>query len=214
MDSRSLHITGGRNRGFTLVEMIVTIGIIIMAAGFIAPAVTKIFQDRRIENAASVVITAINEARNATVTKKQKHSVVFLKQGVRLYRHPKETIDDSGGFEGDPRSINATEVELISYSMPCARMESEDLPEMLVAQSEGLSQDDWKPLRGDLYLTLNLDGTIDFGALTDVPSYKFNADPPYGGDLIISQRGDSRVCYVDIKATGRAGSKVAELESD
>ena len=64
------------------------------------------------------------------------------------------------------------------------------------------------------YLNLNFDGTIDFQALTDIPSYKFDADPPYGGDLIIAQRGDLRVCYVDIKPTGRAGSKVAELESD
>ncbi|MAJ27823.1 hypothetical protein CBD41_00290 [bacterium TMED181] len=212
MFSRSLSRTDSGQRGFTLVEMIVTIGIIIMAAGFIAPAVTKIFQDRRIENAASVVITAINEARNSTVTKKQKHSVVFLKRGVRIYRHPKR--DDAGGFEGGLRSVNATDVELISYSMPCARLEAEDLPDMLVAQSDGLSQDDWKPATGDVYLDLNLDGTIDFRALTDIPSYKFDADPPYGGDLMIFQRGDIRVCYVDIKATGRAGSKVAELESD
>ncbi len=201
-----------RCKGFTLVEMIVTIGIIIMAAGFIAPAVTKIFQDRRIENAASVVITAINEARNSTVTKKQKHSVVFLKKGVRIYRHPKG--EDPGGFEGRLRSVNATDVDLISYSMPCARLEAEDLPEQLIAQDDGLTQDDWKPMRGDLYLSLNLDGTIDFNALSDVPSYKFDADPPYGGDLIIAQIGTYKVCYVDIKATGRAGSKVAELESD
>ena len=212
MFSRSLSLDDSNQRGFTLVEMIVTIGIIIMAAGFIAPAVTKIFQDRRIENAASVIITAINEARNSTVTKKQKHSVIFLKKGVRIYRHPKG--EDLGGFEGGLRSVNATDVDLISYSMPCARMESEDLPDELVAQSEGLSQDDWKPMNGDLYLDLNFDGTINFRALTDIPSYKFDAEPPYGGDLMISQIGDLRVCYVDIKATGRAGSKVAELESD
>ena len=51
--------------GFTLVEMIVAIGIIIVAAGFIAPAVTAMFKDRRIENATAVIITTINEARNA-----------------------------------------------------------------------------------------------------------------------------------------------------
>ena len=81
--------SGQQRQGFTLVEMIVTIGIIIVAAGFIAPAVTAIFKDRRIENAAAILITTMNEARNAAVTKKQKHSVVFLRPGVRLYRHPK-----------------------------------------------------------------------------------------------------------------------------
>ncbi|HCW43727.1 MAG: hypothetical protein H8E43_03275 [Planctomycetia bacterium] len=199
-------------QGFTLVEMIVTIGIIIMAAGFIAPAVTKIFQDRRIENAASVIITTINEARNAAVTKKQKHSVVFLRTGVRLYKHPKG--DDMGGFVGSIRSLNATEVNLISYSMPCANLESEEIPEMLADQGLNMSNDEWKPGRDDLTIDLNVDGTIDFKFLSDIPSYKFDADPPFGGDLVIMQKGDPRICYVDIKATGRAGSKVTEEEAE
>ena len=95
MDCRPSHLSAGPDRGFT-VEMIVTIGIIIMAAGFIAPAVTKIFQDRRIENAASVVITAINKPQ---LHGDQEAETLrgFPQKRVRLYRHPKG--EDPGGFE-------------------------------------------------------------------------------------------------------------------
>ncbi len=194
--------------GFTLIEMIVTIGIIIIAAGFIAPAVLAIFQDRRLENAAATMITTINEARSAAVTKKQLHSVIFLQAGVRLYRHPKG--EDRGGFVGGIRSINVPGNDHISYDMPCARYLAADLATQLQSQIEGTNQDNWKPLPEDVFITLLTDGTIDFGTNDDIPSYRFNNDPPSGGDLILRQKGDSRVCFIDIRPTGRVASKVGE----
>ncbi|MEC9476083.1 MAG: prepilin-type N-terminal cleavage/methylation domain-containing protein [Planctomycetota bacterium] len=202
--------TGRQNQGFTLVEMIVTIGIIIVAAGFIAPAVTAIFKDRRIENAAAVIITTVNEARNAAVTKKQKHSVVFLRSGVRLYRHPKG--DDDGGFVGGVRSINVPGADHITYDIPCARLDSIDLAEKIQSQVEDLAQNDWKLFREDTFITLRTDGTIDFETNVDIPTYRYNSDPPAGADLIIRQRGDSRACFVDIRPTGRVKSKVVDEE--
>lgn len=199
-----------RCQGFTLVEMIVTIGIIIVAAGFIAPAVTAIFKDRRIENAAATIITTVNEARNAAVTKKQLHSVVFLKAGVRLYRHPRG--EDTGGFVGGLRSINVPGADHIRYDLPSARLDSNELPESLQSQFDNLAQDDWKPFDQDHFITLLTDGTIDFGRNVDIPTYRYNSEPPSGADLIIRQKGDSRACYVDIRPTGRVTSKVVDEE--
>lgn len=204
----ALHGSWRLRAGFTLIEMIVTIGIIIVAAGFIAPAVTAIFQDRRLENAAAIILTTVNEARNAAVTKKQPHSVVFLQAGVRLYRHPKG--EDEGGFVGGIRAINIPGADHVSYDMPCARYLSADLATQLQCQIEGINQDRWVPLPEDVFITLRADGTIDFGTNDDIPSYRFNNDPPSGGDLLIRQKGDSRVCFVDIRPTGRVASKVAE----
>jgi len=204
----ALHGSWRLRAGFTLIEMIVTIGIIIVAAGFIAPAVTAIFQDRRLENAAAIILTTVNEARNAAVTKKQPHSVVFLQSGVRLYRHPKG--EDEGGFVGGIRAINIPGADHVSYDMPCARYLSADLATQLQCQIEGTNQDRWVPLPEDVFITLRTDGTIDFGTNDDIPSYRFNNDPPSGGDLLIRQKGDSRVCFVDIRPTGRVASKVGE----
>ncbi|MGE4619489.1 MAG: prepilin-type N-terminal cleavage/methylation domain-containing protein [Planctomycetota bacterium] len=204
----SLSTPRSQRAGFTLVEMIVTIGIIIMAAGFIAPAVAAIFQDRRIENAAATIITTINEARNASVTKKQQHSVIFLQSGVRLYRHAKG--DDTGGFVGGLRSINIPDADHVKYDMPCARLSSKEIPKQLQCQINGDSQDSWKPLPGDHYITVRRDGTIDFGSNADIPSYRFNSDPPSGGDLELHQIGSSRICFVDIRPTGRVSSKTGE----
>ena len=201
--------TGNRSQpGFTLVEMIVTIGIIIVAAGFIAPAIAAIFQDRRIENAAAIIVSTVNEARNNAVTKKQKYSVVFLKKGVRLYRHPKG--EDMGGFVGGLRPINVRDAEHITYDLPCAGCIYEEIPELLQGQVRELPADRWKLEREDYYITLLADGTIDFGLLNDVPSYRFQSDPPSGGDMILHQKGDMRDCFIDIRPTGRVVSKVGE----
>ncbi|MDE0959461.1 MAG: prepilin-type N-terminal cleavage/methylation domain-containing protein [Planctomycetota bacterium] len=194
--------------GFTLVEMIVTIGIIIMVAGFIAPAVSAIFQDRRIENAASVIVTAFNEARNSAVTKKQEHSVVFLKSGIRLYAHPKGKKE--GGFIGGLRSLNVGDSDHITYEVLSSDTSVEEMPVELQSQREEKRTEHWKPGREDIVIKLRKDGTIDFGKLDDIPSYRFQSDPPTGGDLILHQKGSRAACYIDIRPTGRVVSKVGE----
>ena len=198
--------------GFTLVEMIVTIGIIIVAAGFIAPSIAAIFQDRRIENAAAIIVSTVNEARNNAVTKKQEYSVVFLKRGVRLYRHPKG--EDPGGFVGGLRSINVGDSDHITYDLPCADCIHEEIPSLLQGQERELPADKWKLEREDYFIRLRTDGTIDFGLLNDIPSYRFQSDPPSGGDMILHQKGDLRDCFIDFRPTGRVVSKVGEVEFD
>ena len=204
----TLHSEDRDQPGFTLVEMIVTIGIIIVAAGFIAPSIAAIFQDRRIENAAAIIISTVNEARNNAVTKKQEYSVVFLKKGVRLFRHPKG--EDPGGFVGGLRSINVGDSDHITYDLPCAGCISEEMPDLLQGQVEELAADKWKLEREDFFITLSTDGTIEFGLLNDIPSYRFQSDPPSGGDMILHQKGDIRDCFIDIRPTGRVVSKVGE----
>jgi prepilin-type N-terminal cleavage/methylation domain-containing protein len=204
-----MNITTDRSRsGFTLVEMIVTIGIIIVAAGFIAPAVSAIFQDRRIENAAAIIVSTFHEARNNAVTKKQEYSVVFLKSGLRMYRHPKG--NDKGGFVGGLRSINVRDGEHISYEVLSADTSVDEMPVDLQSQREEKRQTHWKPGREDIFVKLLKDGTVDFGKLDDIPSYRFQSDPPSGGDLILHQKGSRTACYIDIRPTGRVMSKIGE----
>ncbi len=194
--------------GFTLVEMIVTIGIIIVAAGFIAPAISAIFQDRRIENAASVISSMAIEARNNAVTKKQEYSLVFLKKGLRLFRHAKG--DDEGGFVGGLRSFNVGDADHVTFEMPSADLEVDEIPDQLFDQENGVPMERCKVRREDLSIKFLLDGTIDFGRLDDVPSWKFQSDPPRGGDVIFHQKGSFSVCFVDIRPTGRVMTKVGE----
>lgn len=56
------------NRGFTLVELIIVLGIILMILGFTAPAVVGILRGRKVEQALSVVSDVLERARIEAVT--------------------------------------------------------------------------------------------------------------------------------------------------
>ena len=77
----------GRSRqpGFTLIELIVVIGIIILATGFIVPTLSRFFQNRALNNAGTLIHGVLNGARNDAVTTKKAVRVVFLKRGLRVF---------------------------------------------------------------------------------------------------------------------------------
>lgn len=54
--------------GFTLVELIIVLGIILMILGFTAPAVVGILRGRKVEQALSIVSDALERARGEAVT--------------------------------------------------------------------------------------------------------------------------------------------------
>lgn len=56
------------NRGFTLVELIIVLGIILMILGFTAPAVVGILRGRKVEQALSIVSDVLERARIEAVT--------------------------------------------------------------------------------------------------------------------------------------------------
>ncbi|MFQ5653601.1 MAG: Tfp pilus assembly protein FimT/FimU [Planctomycetota bacterium] len=200
--------------GFTLIEMVVTIAIIILAAGFIAPTLTEMFQSRKLENATTLIVGSLNEARNEAVTQKRAHAVVFLQRGVRLYREGKGT--ESGSFLGGLRSYAPDdEAETVRYHLQFAGKSYEDISRLLIAQEEGADDEDLTLRDGDLYLRLLPDGTVDFGNHKDVPSFQYNAKPPRNADVIIERAGDRyNRGFVDIRPTGRSVHKVEELIDD
>ena len=199
-----------RTRGFTLIEMVVTMGIVIMAAGFLAPAVATIFQNRKLDNAGTLISTVLNEARNRAVTSKQAFQVVFLRDQVRLYRTPKKK--DPGGWEKvqayDPESTGT-----LKYNLHFARLEYQDIPTRVAMVIEGSSLDDSIPTRDDIFVTFRPDGTVDFGKYLDIPTYEFKKDAPDLSDIEIYRDGQAQTMgYLDIRATGRTEYKVAEKE--
>lgn len=199
-----------REGGFTLIEMVVTIGIIILAASFLAPALGSLFENRKLENAGTLIVSVMNEARNIAVTKKKTVSVCFLRDGVRLYEGPKG--EGRGEFKGALEAYDPDRSGQIRYDLHFADIEYDQIPEKLVMEEEGENQDRWVPTEDDIVLEFLSDGTIDFGRFRDVPSYHYLAEPVSGADISIGKVGEWSRCYIDIRPTGRAKSKVEEQD--
>ena len=198
--------------GFTLIEMIVTIGIIIMAAGFLAPAVATMFANRKLENAGTLISTVMNEARNAAVTKNQTHVVVFLRDGLRTFREPKG--EDLGGFFGRIRPYDPDNSGTMRYHLHFADRDFDSIALDLISVEEGITDpEDWELNDDDIFIKFRPDGTIDFGRRTDIPSYEFNESPPVSSDIEIERTGDVRQHgFIDIRPTGRSVFKLDTFE--
>lgn len=203
-----------RAAAFTLIELIVVIGIIIVATGFIAPTLSKFFRNRKLNNAGTLITNTLNEARNAAVTKKKPVTVVFLKKGLRVFDHA------DNAWDGGLKPIDPTNSDTISYRLRFSKLAKNDperVPSAVSNPEEGPSTElvgsEDSGYSEDIFLTFEPDGTVEFGENTDISTAKFKKDPPLDADIILDQKRD-RVNhgYIDIRATGRVTFKVAQIK--
>jgi prepilin-type N-terminal cleavage/methylation domain-containing protein len=203
---------GSRLGGFTLIEMIVVMGIIVMMASLMGPTLATMFSNRRLENAGTMVSSVLNEARNTAVTQKRRVAVIFCRDGLRTYREPKYG-EGTEGFQylNAMRRYNVDGRGEISYDLHFADLEYEDIPEELGSLVDCDGNIDNPSVGGrDVVLWFDRDGTVDFGEYRDVPTYEFSATPCQIADVEIRMAGSLEICWVDIRATGRTVSKVEE----
>ncbi len=127
-----------RQRGFSLIELIVVISIIVLIAGFTVPAATTILRGSQLTQASGTLVGQISLARQQALTKNRAVEVRFYRFG-----NPETPGEDVGNpSTGKFRALQLFEVLENGVSVPL------DKPQMLPAnvifayseeQSAGLS---------------------------------------------------------------------------
>jgi prepilin-type N-terminal cleavage/methylation domain-containing protein len=202
------------SEGFTLIEVVVAIGIIVLVMGFSAPSFAKMFKNKNLENAGTLIASAVNEVRNDAVTTKQAHRIVFLRDGLRIYREPKGI--DKGGFVESLRPYdpqrNGITYDLGFAGKPAAEIPT-DLAMILDDPENPPPSDTWQVTDRDISIRFLPDGTVDFGEYEDIPSFQFNAVPAEAADITFFRVSDQKQRgYLDIRPTGRTAFKIEEVE--
>jgi len=214
-------------RGFTLIELMVTVAIIIVALGLMAPTLVEFFKNQKLKNVRAHFASAFNVARLMSITEGSPIRVVFFREGVRVYhvknqafRRDEEFIPESapGSYSGIrinlrfvsyPRSFENT--NLIAYrDWEKTQPHLNEIPGPDYPQAGTCTLKD--PGGKDLIsIEFERDGTVQWMTGDDVPSSYFKRLENPDADIIVEQVGNPQALFLDIRNTGPVRTKLARL---
>ncbi len=222
--------------GFTLIEILIVVTIIIMVFGLAMPTLSKYLSNQKLKSVTGRVARGLTLARTRAITKHQEVSVIFFSDQLMVVSSRFE-VPERYDYFSSKREASKMVLQLrfadasVSEETKIGRKKKspeEDLgpehPYGLVSDLARIPEEDWsKPttaasvLRSGLlegkiaYIKFKSDGTAEFGS-GDGPgdrlSIDFWADPPRDADIIVGEQGNSTRGWIDIRATGNVDTRV------
>jgi prepilin-type N-terminal cleavage/methylation domain-containing protein len=218
-------------RGFTLIEILVVVTIIIMAFGFATPTISKFLANKKIKSVASRVARGLQAGRMRAITKHYDVYLFFLRDRMMIVSARAEAPEFFSYFnnEGEKAKMG------IYLRFADASTKHDPRPEggndQLASDLPSLPGDqDWtRPLpakallQGGLlegklvYLLFKSEGTVEFGSADgpgDILPMGFWQTPPIDADVIIQEVGNASHGWIDIRPTGNVDLRIADGTPD
>lgn len=162
-------------RGFTVLELLVVVGIIMLMTALALPAVSTFLRGQRLQQSGRIMQSAFNEARRAAITQRTKQYLLFFRNVDELGQEllSAQRYRDRQGWEGEPFNLlPGVEFETEASTIPGSskRIKALKLP---IFDQRPLEDDanlfqDRRPKKnaGLAWIEFRKDGTID---LMDAP---------------------------------------------
>ena len=202
--------SANRRRGFTLIELMVVVAIVVMAMGIMVPTLLEFFRNQKLKSVRSHFVAAFNVARLMAITESTDALVVFFKEGARVYQANKKMfIEEDFNPESAPGSIEGisfylrfagkTNDELKRYRDWEKEDDQKHLNEIPGPENPLARQCSVKGLPGFKYTR---DGSVVAIEGTHIP-VNLKKEPP-DADITVRQTGNDQALYIDVRNTGPA----------
>lgn len=199
--------------GFTLIELMVVVAIVIMAMGIMTPSLLEYFKNQKLKNVRSHFASALGMARLMAITEGSPIRVVFFREGARVYQTKNRMFRREEEFnpEAAPGSLYG-----ITYELRFARKQNAELEayRQWEAGQLNLSLPPTEPEAGkcsveDLVaIEFQRDGTVTWLKGENVPTALFQKKPPEDADIMVRQDGNPEVLFIDVRQTGQIRATV------
>jgi type IV fimbrial biogenesis protein FimU len=208
--------------GFTLIELMVVVAIIVMALGVMAPSLLEYFRNQKLKNVRSHFSSALTIGRLVAITERSPVRVVFFREGARVYNVHNRAFrrDEEFNPESAPGSAQGITFnlrfarqgglpnsELLAYRDWEKDPKQSHLNEPPGAANPKAGQCDVDDLPG---VEFQRDGSVRWLKGSDVPTSLYKKDPPMDADIIVEQSGNSQAIYIDVRSTGSIQSQLAQ----
>jgi hypothetical protein len=207
------------------VELMVVVAIIVLAAGIMTPTITDFFRNRQLESIRGIFGSSFNGARLRAVTHGTQFSLVFFREGVRIFDEKEKRFDNDDNFnpETSPLSDDKTFYRLgfldkkPSTQLPKYREWESSMVKDLETATKGAADAVAKGkvaaapvgVRTDDLpkVVFSRDGSLMFPLGADVPSASFKANPEESYDIAVYQVGNQTACFIDLRLPGQFRSE-------
>ena len=109
-----MHIQPEYNKGFTLLELMVTVAIAGILVGIAIPSFTSIITSNRLTTYANELVTALNLARSEAI--KRGQHVVVIKTGANWENGWQVFVDIDRSTTAKQNALNTSDIVLRAYS--------------------------------------------------------------------------------------------------
>lgn len=209
---------------FTLIELMVVIAIILLMVGIMSPSVTEFLKNRKIEFIRRETVSAFQRARLKAVNEGSRASVVFFRDGIRVFDERRREFADeffepgnSPLAKGEAWFVLGFLGDRVSTTLP-TYYEWEDKWKAIAAQpargesgAAAAARAQGPILTGLPKVIFERDGSLRFETGSDVSSAFYDEATPQKADIVIYQRGNNTACFVDLRPTGQIRTKLVVM---
>lgn len=217
-----------KTRGFTLIEVLVVVTIIIIMAGFAMPTISSFLSNRKLKAITGRLTRCLLQARAKAITEHNNTYAIFLNDRIVVLGERASMLTSQKYFQSDKESAGMQirlrfAGETLSADKAAPQGVKSDLPAMPEADWSGqavsalqfMRHGSFKEGTKHVYMKFMMDGTIQLVSADgpgDVFSLEFMSNPATNADLIVEEIGmDDRPGargWIDIRATGNVSQKV------